>query len=319
MNRNSLMEISGRAMHTVQRMTLNKPSDDPMMQELDFDGMNSEGRQKVERVQAFGYTATPLPRDEDEQKGGLDQQPGKSEGGGGGVGGDGEKPKGPAAEGIALYVGGQRNHPVVIALDDRRHRPMGLKPGESAQYDDIGQMTLLRRNGTFVLSLDSEEKPSKADSGTKPGQHAEAPKGKMVERMVSIRHVEKKKQERQQSKPSGDQGGGVKAGTQAAAGQSQSSSQKDYKHEGETVNTEVRLTKNRIEFRVGDEVVGYYDKGAKRWSFTGEVKLGADDAKHPVYGVGDAGTGMTTKKTGEGAVLVTAPEPGPPTSLDTEP
>jgi len=31
------------------------------------------------------------------------------------------------------------------------------------------------------------------------------------------------------------------------------------------VNTEVRCTANRIEFRTGDKLVGTYDKGANRW------------------------------------------------------
>jgi phage gp45-like len=179
MNRNSLMEISGRVTHFAQRFTLNKADSDPMLQTLTIDGMNSEGRKDVEQFQNFGFTATPLPRDEQEKQGQQQQ------GGGGDVGGKGEQMKGPAAEGVARYIGGQRNHPVIFGIDDRRHRPMGLKPGENAQYDDQGQMTLLRRNGTYVVSLDSEEKG-------KDG------KSKTTERMVSLRHVEKKKQERQQ-------------------------------------------------------------------------------------------------------------------------
>src|SRR5262245_14541517 len=128
MNRNTLTEISGRAMHQAVRFTLNQADDNPMMQTLHFDGMNSDGRNgvPVERMQAFGFSSSPLPRDEQQQ----------SQSGGSGTGGDGEQMKGPAAEGIALFLGGQRNHPVIIALDDRRHRPMGLKPGENAQYDD---------------------------------------------------------------------------------------------------------------------------------------------------------------------------------------
>jgi hypothetical protein len=81
---------------------------------------------------------------------------------------------------------------------------------------------------------------------------------------------------------------------------------------------EVRVTSGRIEFRDGDTVVGYYDKQNKRWSFSGEMRLGADDASHPVYGV-NGGKGMTTVPSGAGAVLVKAPKPGPPTSMDLEP
>ena len=303
MNRNSLMEMSGRVMHMAARFTLNKGNSNPMMQELAMDFMNSEGRKAVEHIQGFGMTATPLPRDEDEQQGGQ-----QSSGAGDGVGGPGEQMKGPAAEGIALFLGGQRNHPVIIAVDDRRHRPMGLKAGESAQYDDQGQMTLLRRGGLFMVSLDSEEKGKDGKTEKK-------------ERYVSMRHVEKKKQERPKlaQKPGAQRMLSVEARAAAAKQEEQQQKEREnHKHEGETVNTEIRTTKNRIEFRSGDDVVGYYDKSAKRWSFTGEMRLGDDGASHPVYGVNGA-VGKTTKTSGVGAVLVKAPQPGPPTSEDTEP
>ncbi|MET3969090.1 phage baseplate assembly protein [Bradyrhizobium sp. S3.9.1] len=256
MNRNSLLEMSGRAMHQIVRMTLNKSNDDPMMQELDFDGMNSEGRQKVERVQGFGFTSTPLPRDE---KKGQQSQGG---GGSGGVGGDGEQAKGPAAEGIAVFVGGQRNHPVVIAVDDRRHRPMGLNPGENAQYDDQGQMTLLRRGGLFLLSLDDEEG---SGNGGASARAADGSQQENKERMVSLRHVMKKKQERGSVGGSGSGGGSGGGATRAAAGGSQSKS--DHKHEGEEVNTEVRATKKKIEIFDKDTAVATYDRQSGTWTF----------------------------------------------------
>src|SRR6187455_1259433 len=129
MHRSSLTDMACRIMHHAVRLTMNKANDNPMMQELSFDGMVKEGRKIVERMQTFGMTTMPMPRDD---KGGQG-------------GGEGNQ-KGPAAEGIALFLGGMRNHPVVIGVDDRRHRPMGLKAGESAQYDHQGQMTLIRNN-----------------------------------------------------------------------------------------------------------------------------------------------------------------------------
>jgi hypothetical protein len=323
MNRNSLLEMSGRVMHQLVRMTLNKGNDNPMMQELNFDGMNSDGRNFVERVQAFGMSTVPLPRDE--QKGGAQ---GGGGGTGGGVGGDGEQAKGPAAEGIAAFIGGQRNHPVVIAIDDRRHRPLGMKPGESFQYDHQGQGTLVRLGATYLLSLDDD------GNGQAPGgkmlrdaEGRETGQSEKQERFASLRHVVKKKQDRKK-------GGGTPAGnlrTWADAGHDISKftaeeraqaerapNHEDYKHEGDSVNTEVRTTAKRIEFRSGDDVVGYYDKGAKKWVFVGEIRLGKEDASHPIYGV-NGGAGMTTKTSGDGAVLVDAPQPGPPTSLDGQP
>lgn len=267
MNRNSLLETSGRAMHFAVRMTLDKADDNPMMQTLNFAGMNSEGRKEVERVQGFGFSSMPLPREESEGK----QESGAS---GGGIGGSGEQPKGAAAEGIALFLGGQRNHPVVIAVDDRRHRPMGLKAGENAQYDDQGQMTLIRRTGMYVVSLDDD------GSGQQPGAKMlkdadgrATGKSEKQERMVSLRHVEKKKQDRSSGGQSGGQAGGQTVGALAAAAGAQNPKKEDYKHEGETVNTEVRCTKNRIEFRAGDKVVGYYDVQQDQWHFSAKTIL----------------------------------------------
>jgi hypothetical protein len=312
MNRNSLMEMSGRAMHSILRLTLNKANDNPMMQELSFDGMNSEGRKIVERLQNYGITTMPLPRDQ--QQGG-----GQGGGGGGGTGGDGSPMQGPAAEGIALLIGGQRNHPVIIGMDDRRHRPMGLKPGESAQFDDQGMMTLIRRDAIHMLALDDQ------GDGNAPGQYASQAGGQQKQRYASIRHVVKQKQNRDQGSPSqnlkswADSGVDLsKATPDELAEMASAPNNENYKHEGDTINTEMRTTANRIEFRSGDTVVGYYDKQAKKWAFMGEIHLGAEDASHPAYGV-SGGQGMTTVPSGDGAVLVNATKPGPPTSMDTDP
>jgi phage gp45-like len=309
MHRNSLLETAGRAMHQIVRLTLNKANDNPMMQELSFDGMFGDGRGIVERIQHFGFTSMPLPRDQQQQQGG-------SGGGAGGASGGADQDKGPAAEGIAVFVGGQRNHPVVIAVDDRRHRPMGLKAGENAQYDDIGQMTLLRRTGLFLLSLDDEQGSGNGGASTRA---ADGSQQQNTERMVSLRHVMKKKQQRpgQSGGGSSGSGGGGGASSRDSTGGS-GQSQQDYQHEGETVNHEVRVTKNKIEFYSGDTVVGYYDKASATWCFIGKVKLGTDSAQHPVYGV-NGGKGMTSDPSGSDAVTINAPKPGPPTSEDAEP
>lgn len=296
MHRNSIRDMAFRTFHTLARSTVNSVKDNPMMQEMSSDFMNNDSRKgKLERVQNYGFTSTILPRDEKE---GGDKQ--ASGGGGGGDGGGGgtqpEQEKGEAAEALIMFVGGQRNHPVAVGVDDRRHRPRNMKPGENAQYDDIGQMTLMRRTGLYLLSLDSEDKTDKKSKGEKK------------ERMVSMRHVEKKKQERPKPQQQGSGGGG----------QQQEQQEEDFKHEGESVNTEVRCTKKKISFFSGEDEVGYYDKENKRWVFIGEVKLGSADASHPVYGV-VGGVGKTTVPAGDGAVLVVAPRPGPPTSQDTAP
>jgi len=252
MNRNSMIETAGRAMHLAARFTLNKAADNPMMQELALDMMNSDARKAIERIQSFGFTSTPLPRDESNDKEKIGAAPSH--------GGDGEKNKGPAAEGICLFLGGQRNHPVCIGIDDRRHRPMGLKPGENSQYDDQGQMTLLRRNGLFLLSLDSEEKGKDGKTEKK-------------ERMVSLRHVTKDKQDRTPMKKPSTKGMSPEAAARVLerAQEDDLKKKEAYVHEGEQekVNTEVRCTAKRIELRTGDKMVGHYDKASDTWELYG--------------------------------------------------
>jgi phage gp45-like len=255
-----------------------------------------------------GMTAYPLKQQEEEKQQGQQQQSSQQQSGEQDDGLNHNQPKGPSAEALMLYLNGSRAHPVAL-VDDRRVRPYGMSEGEGAHYapDGSEQMVLFKENGTYVVGLDGKSVKDKKEKKT---------------RMVSIRHVEKEMQTHKIE--------------QKAQGQQQSGQQQQkekYKHEGKSVNTEVRLTKGRIEFRDGDEVVGYYDKQAKKWWFkgntieheaqtmkatvsnkfvtVGKTLLGSEDATHNVYG--NAGTGKTSDK-----VFVKAILPGPPTSLDTQ-
>lgn len=93
--------------------------DDAMaMQLLQVDLLAGETRDQVERWQQYGFTAHPHP----------------------------------GAEAIALSVGGQRAHTVVIAVDDRRYRLTGLAEGEVAIYDDLGNLVHLMRDRLKVTA-----------------------------------------------------------------------------------------------------------------------------------------------------------------------
>lgn len=54
------------------------------------------------------------------------------------------------AEAIVLFPDGDRSHGVAIVVADRRYRLKGLKGGEAALYDDLGQKVHLTRNGIVV-------------------------------------------------------------------------------------------------------------------------------------------------------------------------
>lgn len=299
MHRATPLNTSFRAYSSGGARTMISGVDDgKMMQEMAGNFMKGETRDKVESPQNYGFSSVVRAATKDAQ--GMIKE---------------------AAEGFVSFMGGNRSFPVVAIMDDRRHRPMGLKEGENAQYDDLGQMTLLRRAGLFLLSLDGPDDSQKQSGQGASGKDGSSSSSQDVQRYVSIRHVQKQKQQRKGGSVSGSSSGGASAGTQDASGgsgQSGGQSQQDFKHEGDSVNHEIRVSKGRIEFRSGDTVVGYYDGQNKTWVFIGKVKLGTESAQHPVYGVNN-GVGMTTDPNGSDAVLVNAPKPGPPTSMDTVP
>lgn len=269
------------------RALIDTIDDDKMMQQMKG-SMMGEAREAVESPQNYGFSSVVRPATK-----GKD---GKIE---------------DCAEGFMSYFGGNRTSNFCAVMDDRRYRPMGLKPGENAQYDDVGQMTLLRRTGVYVLTNDNAEDSQQSQSGGASAGQQDTSSGsqQQTERFVSVRHVEKKKQDRPK------RGGGQQG---QSGGQSSSQSQQNFKHEGESVNLEMRVSKKRIEFRSGDTVVGYYDKASSTWVFIGKVKLGSESASDPVYGA-HGGVGNITDSGGSDAVFVNAPKPGPPTALDTEP
>lgn len=77
-----------------------------------------ETREGVEHVQGYGLTAHPIP----------------------------------GAELVAVFVGGNRDHGLAVAIDDRRHRPAGLEEGEVCLYSSAGQRILLRADGDVVIA-----------------------------------------------------------------------------------------------------------------------------------------------------------------------
>lgn len=54
------------------------------------------------------------------------------------------------AEAVVASVGGARAHLVALVVDDRRYRMAGLKDGEVAIYDDLGQSVHLTREGIVI-------------------------------------------------------------------------------------------------------------------------------------------------------------------------
>lgn len=237
-DRTSLSRTNTTARTGLSRATVRSVDDKHLMQQVEkADVFHSETPSDFERFQMVGLTSVPLPQEEDDQQSNSQQQQGSNKD-------DGlnhNQPKGKSAEALMLYLNGQRSHPVAL-IDDRRVRPYGMKPGEGAFYaaSGTGQMLFHNDKGSYLVAVDNPPEQSKNSEET--------------ERMASLRHVQKSKQKRE-----------IKEGEEV----------EEHKHEGETVNFEVRVTKDRISFMEGENEVGYYKGGT--WCFKGRVMLGDDD------------------------------------------
>jgi len=235
MDRTTLARANGMGRMGSGRATIGEIDDDHLVQEVkSANGMYSETHTNegspIERVQPVGITAVPLKQ--------FEEEGGGQQGGQGGQVDDGfnnNQPKGESAEAVMLYLNGSRSQRVAM-VDDRRVRPFNMKPGDASLYHAAGteQKVYISDQGAFLLANNNPTAEKGAQS---------------KERFASLRHVSGEKQNRK-----------LKKGEKPP----------DHPHEGKTVNLEVRCTSSRIEFRDGDSVVGFYDKGAKKWSFTGD-------------------------------------------------
>lgn len=119
--RQSTASLAARIFLAISRGTLTRVNDATKMQTADVRLLHDEAIAGAERFQDYGYTSVPLPAD--------------------GAG---------TAEVVVVCVSGNRSHPVIIRIDDRRYRLKNLQPGESAQYDDQGQQVYVSRSGIKI-------------------------------------------------------------------------------------------------------------------------------------------------------------------------
>lgn len=109
--------IKQRGLLMVGRCIMRAISDTKAVQLVQIQVLADETQDDVERIQQYGFTSVPLP----------------------------------GAEGVAVFVGGNRDHGLVIACEDRRYRIKGLEGGEVALYDDQGQFVHFKRDGLLHM------------------------------------------------------------------------------------------------------------------------------------------------------------------------
>lgn len=102
---NKIIEPHVRSMRLmIGRVVVDLVNDSTGIQTIQSSAMFGEVTE-LERIQNYGFTSNPVSQ---------------------------------SAEGIAVYAGGNREHGIIIALDDRTFRLKGLAPGQSALYDLSG-------------------------------------------------------------------------------------------------------------------------------------------------------------------------------------
>lgn len=118
------MSLFDKARMLAGRALLKLVDDSRKCQELQLQLLSDEVRSNAERFQDYGFTSHPLP----------------------------------GAEAIALFIGGDRSHPVVIAVEDRRYRKKDLAEGEVAMYTDEGDYVLFKRGRIIEIKAGTEVK-----------------------------------------------------------------------------------------------------------------------------------------------------------------
>ncbi len=116
--------IMNQLANMVARAVVSGTTDGGNMQTLQLSVLETETIDGAERFQQYGLSSVPLA----------------------------------GAEAVVIFPGGDHAHPLVIAVDDRRHRPTGLKDGEVALYNDAAVKILLTEDGNCTITVAAGKK-----------------------------------------------------------------------------------------------------------------------------------------------------------------
>lgn len=123
-----LSPLKRRIKLMVGRAVVNLINDTKGIQEMQISLFANETRSKVQRFQDYGMTSNPHE----------------------------------GAEAVAVFVGGSRDHGIIIKVDDKRYRLKPLAKGEVALYTDEGDKIHLKRGNkidvqtnTFTVNAES--------------------------------------------------------------------------------------------------------------------------------------------------------------------
>lgn len=118
-----LAPLKRRVFMMIARGVIENVDDSKLLQHVQVSLLKDEIRNDVERFQEYGFTSVPLP--------------------------------GEGCEAVALFLQGNRDHGIIIAVEDRQYRLKNLENGEVAIYTDEGDKIHLKRGNEIQISTET--------------------------------------------------------------------------------------------------------------------------------------------------------------------
>lgn len=114
----AIAPLKRRVMLSIARAVVKGIDDTTKMQLMQLSLLAGETHSKVERFQNYGFTSVPFE----------------------------------GAEACVVFPHGNREHGIIIAVDDRRYRMKAMEKGEVALYTDEGDYVHLKRNKEILVN-----------------------------------------------------------------------------------------------------------------------------------------------------------------------
>lgn len=118
LRRHLIRPLSVRIANAIARAVVQGVNDGTKLQSVQLGVLDGETIDDGERFQQYGFTSVPIA----------------------------------GAEAVVLFPNGDRGHPLVVAVDDRRYRPNGWEPGEVGVYNFAGAVVKLTKDGNVIIS-----------------------------------------------------------------------------------------------------------------------------------------------------------------------
>jgi phage baseplate assembly protein V len=116
--RQLLRPLATRVANSIARAVVQLVDDGKNLQHLQVGILAGEDGDDAEHHQAYGFSSVPLA----------------------------------GAEAVVVFPNGDRGHPLVVAVSDRRHRPTGGEPGEVTVYNHTGAKILMTEDGDIEVT-----------------------------------------------------------------------------------------------------------------------------------------------------------------------